>query len=234
MIVGRAPCDEGAIRSAGDTPGCAERQRPWVLATTILGSGMAFIDGSVVNVALPAIQADLASSVAGAQWITNAYMLTLAALILVGGAAGDRFGRRLVFAGGIIVFTAASVACGLAPDITVLIVARGVQGVGGALLVPGSLAIISAAFPKDKRSKAIGTWAGFSALTTAGGPILGGWLVDALSWRAIFFITYPLHCRRSAWRSRACRRAVTLRRPDPLIGWERYRQRSAWGDSPMA
>jgi EmrB/QacA subfamily drug resistance transporter len=190
--LGRAPCDEGVIRGAAATPGCADRAKPWVLASTILGSSMAFIDGSAVNVALPRIQSDLNVSVQGAQWVINGYMLMLGALILVGGSAGDRFGRRRVFALGAAIFTAASIGCGLAPSVTVLIAARVVQGIGGALLVPGSLAIISAVFPVEERGKAIGTWAGFSAVTTALGPVLGGWLVDALSWRAIFFINVPI------------------------------------------
>src|SRR5688572_9760115 len=171
---------------------CAERSRPWVLAATILGSSMAFIDGSVVSVALPAMQAELAAPVSEAQWIVNAYMLLLGALMLVGGAAGDRFGRRRIFLIGVIAFTAASVACGLAPDGAALIAARALQGVGAALLVPNSLAIISAAFPPQERGRAIGTWAGASALTTALGPVLGGWLTDAWSWRAIFFINVPV------------------------------------------
>jgi EmrB/QacA subfamily drug resistance transporter len=190
--LGPAPCDEGVIRAAADVPSCADEAKPWVLAATILGSSMAFIDGSVVNVALPAIQSGLNVSVEGAQWVVNAYTLMLGALMLVGGSAGDRFGRRRVFALGAAIFTAASVGCGLAPNATVLIAARVVQGIGGALLVPVSLAIISAAFPAPERGKALGTWAGFSAVTTALGPVLGGWLVDTLSWRAIFFINVPI------------------------------------------
>jgi EmrB/QacA subfamily drug resistance transporter len=190
--LGPAPCDEGVIRAAADVPSCADEAKPWVLAATILGSSMAFIDGSVVNVALPAIQSGLNVSVEGAQWVVNAYTLMLGALMLVGGSAGDRFGRRRVFALGAAIFTAGSVGCGLAPNATVLIAARVVQGIGGALLVPVSLAIISAAFPAPERGKALGTWAGFSAVTTALGPVLGGWLVDTLSWRAIFFINVPI------------------------------------------
>ena len=166
-VLARPPCDEAAIRAGAHAAGCGERAKPWVLAATILGSSMAFIDGSVVNVALPAIQADLATSVSAAQWVVNAYMLMLSALILVGGAAGDRLGRRRVFALGVTGFTADSVACGLAPGAGALIAARAFQGVGGAMLVPSSLAIISAAFPERERGRAIGTWAGFSALTTA-------------------------------------------------------------------
>jgi len=188
----RAPCDEGVIRAAAATPGCADRAKPWVLAATILGSSMAFIDGSAVNVALPRIQSDLNVPLQGAQWIVNGYTLMLGALILIGGSAGDRFGRRRIFALGAAVFTAASIGCGLAPNAAALVAARVVQGVGGALLVPGSLALISAAFPAEERGKAVGTWAGFSAITMALGPVLGGWLVDVLTWRAIFFINVPI------------------------------------------
>src|SRR5262245_30297150 len=189
----RTACDEGVIRAPSrGTASCSERAKPWILAATILGSSMAFIDGSVVSVALPAIQGNLDTSVRGAQWIANAYMLTLGALILVGGAAGDRYGRRCVFTLGILVFVGASIACGLAPNVSTLIAARALQGVGGALMVPESLAIISATFPEKERGRAIGTWAGFSALTTALGPVLGGWLVDSSSWRTIFFVNVPL------------------------------------------
>ncbi|MFI5239709.1 MAG: DHA2 family efflux MFS transporter permease subunit, partial [Gemmatimonadales bacterium] len=178
---------------AHDVPrGPSSSTKSWVLAATVLGSSMAFIDGSVVNVALPAIQSSFLSSVSGAQWVVNGYMLVLGALILIGGSAGDRFGRRRIFVLGILIFALASVACGLAPDLPALIGARAVQGLGGALLAPGSLAIINEVFDSDERGRAIGTWAGFSALSSAFGPAIGGALVDTLSWRAIFFINVPL------------------------------------------
>jgi EmrB/QacA subfamily drug resistance transporter len=191
MVV-EQPCDERVIRSAPATAPCAPDAGPWVLAATILGSSMAFIDGTVVNVALPVLQADLDATVADVQWVVEAYALFLAALILVGGSLGDHFGRRRVYAVGVALFALASVWCGLAPNATVLIVARAFQGVAGALLVPGSLAIISAAFDEERRGQAIGTWSGFTGITSAFGPVLGGWLVENLSWRWVFFINVPL------------------------------------------
>ncbi|MEO8188867.1 MAG: DHA2 family efflux MFS transporter permease subunit [Acidobacteriota bacterium] len=164
----------------------------WVLAATILGSSMAFIDGTVVNVALPAIQAEFRATLVDVQWIVEAYALLLAALLLAGGSLGDRFGRRRVFAAGTLLFAGASVWCGLAPDVRHLIAARGVQGAGGALLVPGSLAILASSFSNRERGRAIGTWSGFTAITAAAGPVLGGWLIDHLSWRWAFFINVPL------------------------------------------
>jgi len=169
-----------------------DRAKRFVLIATILGSSLAFIDGTVVSIALPSIQSELAGSVEGAQWVVNAYTLMLGALVLVGGAAGDRFGRRRIFLLGIFLFTLASLACGLAPSSAFLVAARAVQGIGAALLVPSSLALITATFPRAERGRAIGSWAGFSALTTAFGPILGGAFVDALSWRAIFFLNLPI------------------------------------------
>ena len=186
------PCDEAVVHAQATAGGLDEATRRRVLVATILGSSMAFIDGSVVNVALPSIQRELAAGIASMQWVVNAYLLFLGALVLVGGALGDRFGRRTIFVGGVAIFTAASVACGLAPGAGALIGARAAQGVGAALLVPSSLAIIGSVFDERQRGRAIGTWAGFGALTTAFGPVLGGWLVDAVSWRAIFFINVPL------------------------------------------
>jgi EmrB/QacA subfamily drug resistance transporter len=171
---------------------CALASGPWILAATIIGSAMAFIDGTVVNVALPAIQERLNATAIDAQWIVEAYALFLAALILVGGSLGDHYGRRRVFSLGVAMFAAASVLCGLASSPEQLIVARAVQGVGGALLVPGSLAIISASFDEERRGRAIGTWSGFSGITAAIGPVLGGYLVDNVSWRAAFLINVPL------------------------------------------
>ena len=187
----REPCDEGAILSRKSVASCTRRQGKWILAATILASSMAFIDGTVVNVALPSLQKNLNATVIGVQWVVEAYSLFLSALLLVGGSLGDRYGRKLIFLIGITLFALASVACGLAVSIDQLIAARAVQGIGGALLVPGSLAIISASFPPDQRGRAIGTWSGFSAMTTAIGPVLGGWLIEHVSWRAVFFINVP-------------------------------------------
>ncbi|WP_373047721.1 MFS transporter [Vulgatibacter sp.] len=165
----------------------------WVLAATILGSSMVFIDGTVVNVALPAIQQAFDATVGDLQWVVESYALLLAALILVGGALGDKVGRRRIFVAGLVLFAGASLWCGLSPSVEQLILARAVQGIGGALLAPASLAIIAAEFPDEEaRGKAIGTWSGFTAITTAIGPLLGGWLVDNASWRWAFLINLPI------------------------------------------
>ena len=164
----------------------------WILLATILGSSLAFIDGTVVNVALPALQTGLQASVSDVQWVVEAYALLLASLLLVGGSLGDLYGRRKVFVTGVTIFALASAACGLSPSINWLIFARTVQGVGAALLVPGSLAVISSSFPDAEEGKAIGTWSGFTAMTTAVGPVLGGWLVQHASWRWVFFINLPI------------------------------------------
>jgi len=164
----------------------------WVLAATILGSSMVFIDGTVVNVALPALQVALNATVTDVQWVVESYALFLAALLLVGGSLGDLYGRRRVFLIGVMLFAVASACCGLAMNIHQLIVARGLQGVGGALLVPGSLALISSSFGAEERGRAIGTWSGFTAITTAIGPVMGGWLIEHLSWRWVFFLNLPI------------------------------------------
>jgi EmrB/QacA subfamily drug resistance transporter len=164
----------------------------WIIAATAMGSGMVFLDGSVVNVALPRIQTDLGVPLSGLQWIVDAYALFLAALLLVGGAVGDAYGRKRAFLVGLTVFTLSSVACGLAPNAGVLIAARAVQGVGGAFLVPGSLAMIKATIAPQDSGRAIGLWAGLSGATTAIGPLVGGYFVAAVTWRLIFFINVPL------------------------------------------
>jgi EmrB/QacA subfamily drug resistance transporter len=174
------------------TTACGRRQRRWTLVATILGSSMVFIDGTVVNVALPALQSKLNATVTDVQWVVEAYTLFLAALLLLGGSLGDRFGRKKIYAIGIGVFALASIWCGLTPTIGQLIIARAAQGIGGALLVPGSLAIISATFSEADRGQAIGTWSGATAITTALGPLLGGWLIEHVSWRAVFFLNVPL------------------------------------------
>ncbi|MGZ8760860.1 MAG: MFS transporter [Aeromicrobium sp.] len=167
-------------------------QGRWLLLATVLGSSLAFLDGSIVNIALPAIQRDLGSGVAGLQWTINAYTLTLAALILVGGSLGDRWGRRRVFVAGVVWFALASLLCAIAPNIEFLVAARALQGIGAALLTPGSLALISASIALGDRGAAIGAWSGFAGVSTAFGPLLGGWLVEAVSWRAVFYLNLPL------------------------------------------
>ena len=191
------PCTEVTIRATRTVPACAARKE-WVLAAAVLGSAMSYIDESVVNVALPGIETSLHSTLPAMQWVLNAYTLCISALLLVGGAAADRFGRRKVFILGTVIFAIASVGCGLAPRVQVLIVARAVQGVGAALLIPCSLALIGAAYPEKERGAAIGIWSAASAGAAGGGPLLGGWLVDHVSWRMIFLIN-PLVAAPTLW-----------------------------------
>ena len=186
----RHPCDEAIVLSAPDAS--SQRSGRWVLAITILGSSLTFIDGTVVNVALPVIQNDLRGNAVDLQWIIESYALFLGALLLLGGALGDLYGRKKLFVAGVAIFGAASLCCGLAAGIRQLIWARSVQGIGAALLVPNSLALLSATFDGESRGRAIGTWSGFGAITTGIGPILGGWLIGHASWRYAFFINVPL------------------------------------------
>lgn len=188
----QSPCDRGVISAAPHAIPPRPVSGLWILIATILGSSMAFIDGSVVNVALPVLQVDLNATAADVQWVVEAYLLLLSALVLLGGSLGDQFGRRRVFATGIVLFSLASIGCGLSPTIGFLILARAVQGIGAALLVPGSLAIISASFSSERRGRAIGTWSGFTSITSAIGPVLGGGLVQYASWRWVFFLNVPL------------------------------------------
>src|ERR1051326_3092218 len=192
-VVLQDACDENIIRSG--TPAgapCTKARGRWILTATILGSSMAFIDGTVVNVALPALQTNLNATAADVQWVIESYALLLSALLLVGGSLGDHYGRRRVFVLGVVIFALASGLCGFAGNIGQLIAARAVQGFGAALLVPGSLAIISSSFSEQERGRAIGVWSGFSTITTGIGPVLGGWLIEHVSWRAVFFINLPL------------------------------------------
>ncbi|SBT49211.1 MFS transporter [Micromonospora auratinigra] len=187
------------------------------LLAAILASGMVFLDSTVVNVALPRLGAELGATVAGLQWTVNGYLLMLAAFVLLGGALGDRFGRRRVFLLGVVWFAVASVLCGLAQGTGWLIAARFLQGAGGALLTPGSLSVLQASFHPDDRGRAIGTWSGLSGVSTALGPFLGGWLIDALSWRWIFFINLPLAVgvvlAALRWVPESCDAAVTRTGP---------------------
>ncbi|MBW8848400.1 MAG: MFS transporter, partial [Burkholderiales bacterium] len=186
------PCDKAAIRHGPPASPCSPATQRWVLTTAILGSSMSFIDGTVVNVALPAIQNELHATLHQVQWVVESYALLLAALLLLGGALGDRYGRRRVFLLGVAIFGAASVLCALSRNVNALIAARALQGVGAALLVPGSLALISASFGERERGQAIGTWAGFSGITAAVGPVIGGWLIDHYSWTWAFLVNAPL------------------------------------------
>jgi EmrB/QacA subfamily drug resistance transporter len=188
----KTPCDESLMNSGPPGKPCASNSAPWILTATILGSSMAFIDSTVVNVAAPKFQIAFHASVVDVQWVIESYGVVLASLILAGGALGDWMGRRLVFLLGVTVFAVASAACGLAPSIHFLVVARSVQGIGAAMLIPGSLAIISASFDEKSRGQAIGTWSGFTAITTALGPVLGGWLIEHGSWRWAFFLNIPM------------------------------------------
>lgn len=189
----RGPCDAGQVQSArAPEQSLSAARKRWVLVATVLGSSLTFIDGSALGVALPAIQNELGAGPAAVQWVSNAYLLTLGALVLIGGAAGDRFGRRKLFLIGVAVFALASVACGLAPTVELLIAGRALQGTGAALLTPGALAVIGATFPPEERGKAFGTWAGAGALFGMVGPLVGGWLADHADWRFIFWINIPL------------------------------------------
>ena len=188
----RTPCDETVMRSGSAASTCVQPAASWVLAATILGSSLAFIDSTIVNVAAPKFQAVFHATVVDVQWVIESYGIFLSALILAGGALGDWLGRRLVFVSGVAIFAVASAGCGLATSIRMLVIARSVQGVGAALLVPGSLAIISASFDESTRGRAIGAWSGFTAMTAALGPVLGGWLIEHASWRWAFFVNVPL------------------------------------------
>ena len=190
--IGKPPCDDGVILNGDAALRCSARTRRWTLVAAILGSSLAFMDGTIVNVALPAIQRELGATTSDAQWVMESYALFLASLLLVGGVLGDRFGRRRIFMIGAALFAVSSIGCSLSADIHQLIAARAVQGVGAALLVPGSLALISINFPKSERGAAIGTWSAFSGITAAVGPVVGGFLVEHYSWTWAFLVNVPV------------------------------------------
>lgn len=182
----------GKGEEAAGTVRLASRTGRWVLSCSVLASGMALLDGTIVNIALPRLGRDLDATLDVLQWTVNAYMLTLTGLILLGGGLGDRYGRRRVFLVGVVWFALASALCGVAPNSEVLIAARALQGVGGALLTPGSLALVQSTFRQEDRAKAVGAWSGLGGVAGAIGPFLGGWLVDGPGWRWIFLINLPL------------------------------------------
>jgi EmrB/QacA subfamily drug resistance transporter len=191
-LIGRPPCDEGVMLHGAAASPCAATVRRWTLLAAVLGSSLAFVDGTVVNVALPAVQRELQATASQAQWVIESYALFLASLLLLGGTLGDRFGRKRVFMLGVAVFSAASVACALAAAPGPLIAARALQGIGAALLVPGSLALISATFPHSERGAAIGTRSAFSGIAAAVGPVLGGVLIDRGGWPWAFLVNVPI------------------------------------------
>lgn len=190
--IGKPPCENGVIMHGEAVASPSAPSRRWTLVAAILGSSLAFIDSTVVNVALPSIQREMGATVSDAQWIMESYALFLASFLLVGGVLGDRFGRRRIFMIGIGLFTLASIGCSLSTAVDFLIAARTIQGIGAALLVPGSLALISATFPKAERGAAIGTWSAFSGITAAIGPVIGGFLVDHYSWTWAFLVNIPV------------------------------------------
>jgi EmrB/QacA subfamily drug resistance transporter len=192
MPASPAPCDPGVVRCAPEPPVLAAGRARWVLVTTILGSGLAFVDSAGVGVALPIIQRDLHATVEGIQWVEAGYALFLASLMLVGGSLGDVLGRRRIFNIGIVLFTLASMGCALSPSLATLIAARAAQGIGGACLIPGSLALLSTAFSGEARARAIALWSGYTAIMTAAGPLVAGSLLEHVSWRWIFVINVPL------------------------------------------
>lgn len=189
--VPKLPCDKAAILAAVPEQPCVGRSS-WVLVVSILGSSLTFIDSTVVNVALPALQHSFHATITQVQWVMEAYALFLSALLLTGGSLGDLYGHRKIFLSGVMLFALASACCGFSPNVTQLIAARALQGIGGALLVPASLALLSITFPRERLGRAIGTWSGFTAIATAGGPVLGGWLIQHASWRWAFYINVPV------------------------------------------